>query len=290
MAGNSEPGPFEKGENVMSVIIISSDDHQTGQEIAAATARAMGYSELGRELLKEVAERHQIAEAKLVKALDDPPSFLGMSRKLRSLCLAYIQEAVLGRLVEDNVVCQGLAAHLYVCGVSHVLRVRVLSDPEKEAQKAPNQKGKPTESGEKEILRQKKLRRRWSMAAFGLDETDPSLYDLVINLDQIDQSEAVDIIKDTVGYRRFFPMTYSVNCMQDLELAARVRASMLKRFSDVRVQARSGTLVVETAALKREKQKRAKAIREVAGEIPGVRYVEVHVINDIFRRAAESFR
>ena len=274
----------------MSVIIISSDDHQTGQEIAAGTARAMGYGELGRELLKEVAERHQVAEAKLVKALDDPPSFLGMSRKLRSLFLAYIQEAVLGRLVEDNVVCQGLAAHLYACGISHVLRVRVLSDPEKEAQKASNQKGKPTEAGEKEILRQKKLRRRWSMAAFGLDETDPSLYDLVINLDQIDQSEAVEIITDTVGYRRFFPMTYSINCMQDLELAARVRASMLKRFSDIRVQARGGTLVVETAALKRERRKRMKAIREIAGAIPGVRYVEVRVNNDIFRQAAESFR
>ena len=57
------------------------------------------------------------------------------------------------------------------------------------------------------------------MNAFGLDETDASKYDLSISLSQIDSDEAVKIIKDTVAYRRFHPMTYSVSCMEDLELA-----------------------------------------------------------------------
>ena len=33
-----------------------------------------------------------------------------------------------------------------------------------------------------------------------------------------------------------------------------------------------------------------EAIKEIAGRISGVEYVEVHVINDFFRQAAESFR
>jgi hypothetical protein len=140
------------------------------------------------------------------------------------------------------------------------------------------------------IERRKRDRQRWSMDAFHLDETDPSRYDLVISLSQIDPNEAVKIITETVAYRRFEPMTYSIKCIQDLALANRVRATLLDRFPDVRVRANSGTLVVETTSLKREKQKRAKAIKELAGEIPGVEYVEVHVINDIFRQAAESFR
>ena len=100
----------------------------------------------------------------------------------------------------------------------------------------------------------------------------------------------MNIITETVSYRRFHPMTYSIKCLQDLELASRVRAALMERFPDVRVRARSGTLVVETTALKREKRKRAQAIKEITGKIPGVEYVEVHVINDIFRQAAESFR
>jgi len=274
----------------MSIIIISSDDQQTGEKIARQTAAAMGYKELGRELLSEVADRHEIAERRLVKALDEAPSFLGMSGKLRSLCLTYIQEAVLARLLEDSVVCHGLAAHLYVRGVSHALRVRVLSDPEERVKRMIDQGGKSPDKAKRSVRRTRKLRSRWSTVAFGLDETDPALFDLVISLSQIDQDEAVKIITGTVAYRRFSPMTYSLHCLQDLELSTRVRSAMLKQFPDVRVRARSGTLLVETAALKRERRKRMKAIREVAGAIPGVRYVEVRVNNDIFRQAAESFR
>jgi hypothetical protein len=153
-----------------------------------------------------------------------------------------------------------------------------------------SQEGISLKKARKLLEGRKNVHRRWSMDAFDLDETDPSQYDLVISLNQIDQDEAVKIITETVSYRRFIPMTYSIKCMKDRELAARVRAKLLDRFPDVRVRANAGTLVVETAALKREKRKRAKAIKEIVGSIPGVEYVEVHVINDIFRQAVESFR
>jgi cytidylate kinase len=274
----------------MSVIIISSDLYQTGREIAQSTAKALGYGYLGREILGKVADQHKIPEEKLTQVLEQRPSFLSMSSKLRNRYLAYIQESVLSEFLKGNLVCQGLAAHLYVLGISHVLRVRVLSDVEKRVQQIASEGGISLEKAKKVLDTQKKVRQRWSLDAFRLDETDPSQFDLVISLSQIDQAEAVKIITETVAYRRFEPMTYSTKCMQDLALASSVRAALLERFPDVRVRANRGTLIVETTALRREKQKRAKAIKELAGELPGVEYVEVHVINDIFRQAAESFR
>lgn len=274
----------------MSVIIISSDSYETGQEIAQSTAQALGYNSLGREILGQVASKVGVPEVKLTQAMDEGPTFLGLSSKLCRRYLSCIQEATLTQLLKGNVVCHGLAAHLYVLGVSHVLRVRVLSDVEKRIQELVSQGGISVEKAKRHLERKKKTRRRWSMDAFNLDETDPSQYDLVISLSQIDQAEAVKIITETAGYRRFEPMTYSIKCMQDLALASQVRAALLDRFPDVRVRANRGTLVVETTALSREKQKRAKAIKELAGKVPGVEYVEVHVINDIFRQAAESFR
>jgi hypothetical protein len=56
------------------------------------------------------------------------------------------------------------------------------------------------------------------------------------------------------------------------------------------VQADGSTVVVETAALSREKEKIAETIRRLARNIPGVDHVEVHLSNDIIRQAAESFR
>ena len=274
----------------MSIIIISSDSYGIGRDMAKSTAEAMGYDFLGREILGRVTVKYEIPEERLIKALEEYPSFFGKSLKLWNRHLAYIQEAVMSDLLKDNLVCQGLAAHLYVLGVSHALRVHILSDAEESVRQLVSQEGISTEKARKRFNREKKRRRRWSMEAFNLDETDPSQYDLVISLSKIDPDEAVKLIGETISYRRFKPMTYSIKCIHDIELAARVRAALLERFPDVRVHASSGVVVVKTTALKREKKKRMNIIREIAGGIQGVEYVEVHVINDFFRQSAESFR
>jgi hypothetical protein len=266
----------------MSVVVISSDSYRMGRKIGEKSARALEYRYLDREILSAVAARYAIAEDKLVMALDEVPSFMGISAKLRDRCLAYIQEAVLGELLQDQVVCHGLAAHLYVHGVSHVLKVRILSGSGGRTDVSRRSR-KKTDSREK-------FSRRWSLEAFKVDETDPSHYDLVINLNQIDVDEAVRIITDTVGHRRFKPMTYSLKCLRDWELGSRVRAALIEQFADVRVEADNGKVVVETGGLKRERQKKTAAVKALTEKIPGVKEVQVHIINDIFRQAVESFR
>jgi len=274
----------------MSIVLISSDSYEEGCEIVRKTAETLDYVYLGREILSLVATRYDIPEGKLLKALEEPPSIFGMPAKVRRRYLSYIEEATLTRLLEDNVVCYGLAGHLYVLGVSHVLKVRLIFAREEKINMISSRAGISREKARKLISLEEKRQKRWSLDAFRLDETDPSLYDLVIRLSNIDPDEAVKTITETVGYRKFKPMTYSIKCLKDRELAARVRAVVLSRFPDVRVQADGDMVVVETKALKREEARRVQAIKELAGGISGVGHVEVHVISDIFRQAAESFR
>jgi len=274
----------------MPIIIISSDSYGTGREIGEKTGQAMGYDYVDREILSPVCARYGLQEEKLVRALDETPSFLGLSSKLRNRYLAYIQEATLGHLLDDNVVCHGLAAHLYVLGVSHALKVRVLADSGALARELSLEAGASPERVKKVLKRHEEQRRRWSRDAFNLDETDPSNYDMVISLSQIDPDEAVKTIVDTAGYRKFKPMTYSIKCLRDKELAGRVRVLLMERFPDVKVTADGKTVVVETKAVKREKRKRTEAIKDLVSGIEGVGYVEVHVATDIFRQAAESAR
>jgi cytidylate kinase len=274
----------------MSIIIISSDSDRIAHEMAQSVAETLDYDLVNRDILGDVANKYQIPEERFIQALDERPSLFRIPSKLWYRYLAYIQEATLAELVKDNAVCQGLAAHLYVLGVSHVLRIMILSDPEKHIQDLASQESISREKAQKLLNQEKKFSRRWSIEAFGLDETDPSQYDLVISLSKIDPDEAVKIIKETISYRRFRPMTYSIKCINDIELASRVRSALIAHFPDVRVRANRGTVVIETTALKREKQKRSNFIKEVTADIQGVEYVEVHVINDIFRQAIESFR
>jgi len=269
----------------MSIIIISSDSTKMGEEIAQKTAQAMDYACLGRDLLDIVADQHGIPREKLEWALEAFPSAWGRSAGLQGQCLAYIQSATLSELLKDNMVCHGLAAHLHVVGVSHALRVRILADPVELAREISGQGDLSPEKGLRLIDRQRKSRRQWSRTLYQLDETDPSQYDLVISLSQIDADEAVKIIAQTSRYRRFAPMTYSLRCIKDAELAGRVRAALLEAFPNVKVRADGGTVIVETKGTRRNKLKKAAAIKEQVQNMEGVDYVEVHVKNGPFKKA-----
>ncbi len=274
----------------MPIIILLSDSYEKGKEIAKKTADKLDYKYVDRHILGGIAKQYDIPESKLIKALDDMPSLLGMSSKTWHQYLAYIQEGTFKELLDDKVVCYGLAAHLYVLGVSHVMKVRITMDAEKMAKEIAAKEGVSIEKAYKIYKQQIKFRKKWSMNAFNIDETDLSHYDLVINLSQIDDEEAVDMIAEATTYRKFQPMTYSIRCLHDRELASRVRTVLLEKFPEVMVSATNGTVVIQIRALKREKQKKAQIIKELVGNLPGVNYVEVHIINDIFRQAIETFR
>jgi len=273
----------------MPAIIIAADWLPVGLEVAAKTADLLGYRLVGREVLAEVASKFHVAEERLIKALESPPS-LRMSARLQRRLLACIQQETLANLVEDRIVCHSLAAHLYVRGIAHVISVRLLADPEKLVEEIIRDKKMPPAKAEKLIKRQAKARRAWSVNAFKLDESDSSLYDLVIRLSKIDLDEAAKTIAETVAYRRFTPTTYSIKNLTDYFLASQVRAELLEQFPDALVEAQSGTVIVSTKALRREKRKKTETIKEMAGKIPGVDYVEVHLSNDLIRQASESNR
>lgn len=248
----------------MSIIIISSDTAEIEQSIAQKVATAMDYQLLDRRILEDTAKKYQIDPGKLAEALETTPSlFKSLSSGQWRYLLACVEADVLDRLLADKIVCCGLSAHLYVMGVSHALKVRILSGEDPQA--------------EKKRENQLQQRKKWSVAAYNEDETELSRYDLVINLDQIDPAEAVKTITGAAQYRKFQVMTYSMKCLSDLALAARVNVALLKTMTDISVQARDGSVIVATKAGNRQKRKKIETIKELAGNVEGVRYVEVHV-------------
>ena len=275
----------------MPIIIITSDAYEEGAAIGKKTADALGYGFIDRSLIAGIAEKYHQPANKITAALDNPAGTLfGIKQKQKKRSMAYVQEAVLSELKKDNLVCQGLLAHLYVTGVSHSLKVRVLSDPEKHIKQVTARENISEKKAAKRLQQKIKQRRQWSMDTFRMDETDPARYDLTISLAQIDPDDAVNIITETISSRKFMPMTYSIKSLENLALAAEVRASLVEDFPNIRVRAEGGKLIIETFGLKREKRKRIEKINGLVSHIPGVDYFEVHFINDFFKQAAEGLR
>ena len=274
----------------MPVITVASDSFEQGADIARRTAQALGYAYLDRALLDQVAQEQAVPRDELVKALDEPPGLLTLRSRRRQKLLTHIQAACLEKLQADNLVCYGLGAHLYARGVAHVLHVRIVTDQQKRATELAQRENMPVDKALKQIQRQDEGRRRWSQECFNLDETSPELYDLVISLSNLEPAKAVEIIADTAGYPKFQAMTYSRKYLMDKTLAARVREKLQEYFPDVRVEASDATVVVQLQSLKRDQRKKQEKVRELAGQVPGVEYTEVHIIKDFFGQAAESGR
>ena len=275
----------------MSIIIISSDSQEIEQKTAGLISESLGYDKINREgVLPKVAGKYNVSVDDLVKVLEKRPSVFKSSIRQWNLLLSYIQEGAVEELRSDNLVCYGLAAHLYALGISHVLRVRILSKEDEKLSELMAHTGINRQAAQKLLDKEKKYRARWSTEMYEMDETDSGRYDLSINLNNIDLEDAIKMIEETISYRRFKAMTYSIRCMEDLAIVARARAILLKRFPDVRIQASGGRLIISLLSLKREKMKKTKIIKEMTNDIKGVDYVEVHVFNDFFGHAAESFR
>ena len=157
-----------------------------------------------------------------------------------------------------------------------MLKVGIISNPKKLASRIALEKNISEKKAENFIKKRKEQCRRTSLQVFHVDETDASQYDLVINLGQIDRKRAMDIITETVNDRKFKPITYSLNCIEDIELENRVKAVLLEHFSNIKVLAKRGTVVVETKAFKFKKEKKCNSIKEMAGKLSGVVNIEVH--------------
>lgn len=274
----------------MSIIVISAWPYCQGDEIAQGVAKKLGYRVLGPELLAPVAQQSRATPGRLATALGKEAPLLGLSPKERSRLLAHLEAAVLAGLGEDKTVTWGLVAHLYLTGVSHVLKVRLLRSWEERAAAKAQAEGLSRSAAEKGLRRQDEARARLAAEVYRKDEADPNLYDLTINLAQIDSPQAVKLIIDLAGHKCFKPMTYSRQLLKDKTLAATVRASLVDRHPEAYVSADSGLVKVTVQAVRRDQEKKIAAVRQAVAAQEGVRAVEVELIEDYFQSAAESMR
>ena len=165
----------------MAIITISRGSYSKGKEVAEKVATRLGYKCLSREVILDASDRYHIPEIKMIKAIHDAPSILERLGHTKLSFVAYYQSALTRSVQKDNVVYHGLAGHLLLKGVPHVLKVRIIADlgdrvlSEMEREKIPKQEAQAR------ILRDDEERRKWTQSLYGVDPWDNSLYDIMIH-------------------------------------------------------------------------------------------------------------
>ncbi len=261
----------------MAIITISRGSYSKGKEVAEKVGERLGYECISRDVLLEASERFNIPEVKLVRAIHDAPSILGRFAYGKEKYVSFIEAAILRHFKNDNVVYYGLAGHFFVRGVSHVLKVRILSDFEDRVRLEMEREGISEKEAAHILEKDDEERRKWSTHLYGIDTGDPTLYDLVIHIKKISVAAAVNMICSTVTLEEFKTTPESQRMIEDLSLAAEVRAAVIDVKPDVRVSASNGNIRIKTTEIGSKELALEKELEKIAASVPGVKQVETAV-------------
>ena len=261
----------------MSIITVSRGSYSHGKEVAEKVANRLGYHLVAREVLLEASENFNIPEAKLLMTMENAPSLLDRFTNWREKYIAYIQAAILMNFQRDNVVYHGMAGHFFVTGVPHVLKVRIIADLETRVKLVTERDGLTLKEAQRTIKKLDEERSRWSRQLYGIETSDPSLYDLVLHIKKLSVDDAVDIICHTVNLKRFQSTTESQGMMDDLVLAAQVKTTIVDLKPDVEVSAKSGVVHIWFEARSRREVEMVEEMESIVRKIPGLKDLKIEM-------------
>ena len=259
----------------MAIVTISRGSYSKGQEVAEKLARRLGYECISRDVILEASREFNVPEVKLVRAIHDAPSILDRIGYGKEKYIAFIEDEILKHFRKDNVVYCGLAGHFFVDDVTHALKVRIVADLDERVRNEADREAISRKEALRILQSDDEERRKWSTHLYGIDTRNPELYDLFIHIKKLTTDDAVHVICGTLALDCFKTSPESQQYVEDLALAAEVKAELVNLEPDIDVVASEGKVQVHTAALLTRERDVRKDIEVVARSIEGVKELTV---------------
>ncbi len=260
----------------MSVITISRGTFSGGKALAECLAQKLNYRCVDRDVIVERAAASGVSQEDLRAALEKPPSFLDRFQHKKYIYLALIQSALAEEVRTGKAVYHGNAGHLLLAGGTPVLRTRIIAPMEFRIRMCQTRLRLERAEAVAYIEKMDSQRRKWTQFLYGVDWGDPTLYDLVVNLEHVSIEQACDVIGRLAKKRCFEFTPECQGKMDDLALASRVRADLAVNPStsgiEVEVSARQGSVRIKG---KLSSADQVEEVRGVALAAPGVADVDV---------------
>jgi cytidylate kinase len=270
----------------MPIVAMTKEMGSLGTFVALEVARRLGYEFLRNDLVTRAAREFRVREVGVVGAVERPPRLAerlgGRSRRYR----LYLEAAVLEAALRERVVLMGRWSTIFLHGVGHAVRVRVCAPVEVRAQRIMRRLSVGHDEAVRRIAAYDEGVRTRMRQMFGVDWTDPLLYDLVVNTEAVTLESAVRQVLALCEAPEFQATAESLAALRDRALAAQVgatlKATAASAGADVDVQASGGRVMLSgIVASEREREAVEAATREVRG-VTGVTS-EVRVFRRPFR-------
>ena len=213
----------------MAIVTISRGTFSGGKQIAEGVAERLGFRCISMEILIKAAEDFGVPIDKLNDAIRRRPSLFDRLRLEKQHCVTVIKDELVRAVQNEDVVYHGLAGHLMLKELPHVLRVKVVADFESRVQAAMEADSLTHQEAERCIAKVDQERNRWVKYLYHVDRHDYRTYDMVINLERVSIPSAIDVICRLAQEKEFLPTEESHRKMADLVLANDIKAKIAAR-------------------------------------------------------------
>lgn len=211
----------------MSIITISRGTCSGGAELSEKVAGRLGYGCFGTEVLNEAANRYDFPQVEISKVFEHAPSLWDRFTESKRIRLILVKAVMCELAEKGNMVYHGHAGQELLRGISHVLKVLLVTPPDYRIRLVQERAGVSAEEAAKQIAKMDDDRAKRIKYFFDKDCNDPSLYDLVVNVEMMSFDTAADLIAHTVQAKDFQPTEESVRALSNIGLASRVRAALV---------------------------------------------------------------
>jgi cytidylate kinase len=232
----------------MALITISRGSMSGGEALAQCLAKRLNYPILGREVVVDAAARLGVPEETLARKFERSPGLWGRLTSDRRVYVVAVQAALAEHAVEGDLVYHGYAGHLLLKDIRSVLRVRLIAPTAIRVQGVMEKHQLSRDEAVDYIRHVDDDRIRWTKFIYGVDWSDPSLYDMVLNLENASIASACEIVTHAAVQVEYATTPEVRTALKDFVLGCRVRvalaANQQTRGIEVDVRAKDGVVEI----------------------------------------------
>ena len=234
----------------MAIIAISRGSMELGQGLAEKLAMALGCPCIDREIIVEAAHQMGVSQETMTSKMERVPSFWERLTSERTAYVIAMQAALAEHVLKGDFVYHSWAGHILLRDLP-VLRLRIIAPLELRVQRVMERRDLSREQALSLVLKVDAERARWTRFIYGVDWTDPSGYDAVLNLATMSVDAACDAAV-AIARRPDFSLQRRTGRLQSFALAARARLVLAvhpsTRILDLEVTAEDAVVTITCVA------------------------------------------
>ncbi len=244
----------------MALITLSRGTYTGARWLGERLAEELGYRTVSRgQLYAHVQERYGVSRDDVAAVMEQAPTMAGyaQSRGLteslaekRERIFWLLQASLCELLQGDEAIYHGQAGHLLLPDITHVLRIRIVAPRPMRLLMCVERGGGDELEASRRIDQVDAERSRWTRMLFGVDWSDPGIFDMVLNLETMDIAQMGELVATAVQLNAFTPTEQSRSKMRDLCIRSRLMARLLTEqapgLAGVRLDVVDGELAVHS--------------------------------------------